>query len=158
MLQRLDRTRTAAGVSLSAVAALVLTALGPVTGAFSVAPAQPGNLSVQQPNDATAVLSWDHVAGATKYVVQVDDNPNFSSLDVNVTTVNNTYVPTGNLVSGDKYWRVLARNAANEDSPWSIAQFGSPSVAVPQPASPADNTTLSQPSQPPLLTWSTSTM
>ncbi len=160
MMQRLNRTRAVAGVSLSAVAALVLTALGPVSGAFSVAPAQPANLSVQQPNDATAVLSWDHVAGATRYEVQVDDDPNFGSPalipSATVSTVNNTYVPTGNLPGGDKYWRVRARNAANEDSPWSIAQFGSPSVAVPQPASPADNTTLSQPSQPPLLTWSTS--
>lgn len=160
MLLNLDRTRTVAGVSLTAAAALVLTTLGPLAGAFGVAPAQPTSLSVQQPNDSTAVLSWDHVAGATRYEVQVDDDPNFGSPAfipaATNSTVNNTYVPTANLPAGDKYWRVRAKNAANEDSPWSISQFGNPSVAVPQPASPPDGTTLSQPSQPPLLTWSTS--
>ena len=160
MLLRVDRTRALAGVSLSAVAALVVTVLGPTNSAFSVAPAQPTNLSVQQPNDSTSVLSWDHVAGATQYQLQVDDDPNFGSPalipSALITTVNNTYVPTANLPAGDKYWRVRARNATNEDSPWSISQFGNPSVKVPQPASPPDNTTLSQPSQPPLLTWSTS--
>ena len=71
MLLRVDRTRALAGVSLSAVAALVVTVLGPTNSAFSVAPAQPTNLSVQQPNDSTSVLSWDHVAGATRYELQV---------------------------------------------------------------------------------------
>ncbi len=160
MLLRVDRTRALTGVSLSAVAALVVAVLGPTTSAYSVAPAQPGNLSAQQPNGATAVLSWDHVAGAVRYELQVDDDPGFGSPELipsaTVSTVNNTYVPTANLPSGNKYWRVRARNAANEDSPWSIAQFGNPSVAVPQPASPPNNTTLSQPSQPPLLTWSAS--
>lgn len=160
MMQRLDHTRAAVGASLSAVAALVLTTLGPLSGAYGVPPASPFNLSVQQPNDATAVLSWDHVAGATRYELQVDDDPNFVSPasipNTTITTVNNTYVPTANLPAGDKYWRVRAKNAANEESAWSISQFGTPSVAVPQPASPADGTTLSQPSQPPLLTWSTS--
>ncbi len=160
MMQRLDRKRVGTGISLSAVAALVLTTLGPLSGASAVPPAAPTGLSVQQPNDATAVLSWDHVAGATRYELQVDDDPNFSSPasipTTTVSTVSNTYVPTANLPAGNKYWRVRARNAASEDSPWSIAQFGNPSVAVPQPASPPDNTTLSQPSQPPLLTWSTS--
>lgn len=160
MIQRLDRKRVGTGISLSAVAALVLTTLGPLSGASAVPPAAPTGLSVQQPNDATAVLSWDHVAGATRYELQVDDDPNFGSPasipTTTVSTVSNTYVPTANLPAGNKYWRVRARNAASEDSPWSIAQFGNPSVAVPQPASPPDNTTLSQPSQPPLLTWSTS--
>lgn len=160
MMQRLDRTRVGTGVGLSAVAALVLTTLGPLSGASAVPPASPTGLSVQQPNDATAVLSWDHVAGATRYELQVDDDPNFGSPASipapTVSTVNNTYVPTANLPAGDKFWRVRAKNAANEDSPWAISQFGNPGVAVPQPASPADNTTLSQPSQPPLLTWSTS--
>lgn len=160
MMQRLDRKRVGTGISLSAVAALVLTTLGPLSGASAVPPAAPTGLSVQQPNDATAVLSWDHVAGATRYELQVDDDPNFSSPasipTTIVSTVSNTYVPTANLPAGNKYWRVRARNAASEDSAWSISQFGNPSVAVPQPASPPDNTTLSQPSQPPLLTWSTS--
>ncbi|WP_231249478.1 Ig-like domain repeat protein [Nocardioides furvisabuli] len=159
-MQRLDRTRVGTATGLSAVAALVLTTLGPLADASAVPPASPTGLSVQQPNDATAVLSWDHVAGATRYELQVDDDPNFGSPASipapTVSTVNNTYVPTANLPAGDKYWRVRARNAANEDSPWAISQFGTPAVAVPQPASPADNTTLSQPSQPPLLTWSTS--
>ncbi|RYB96360.1 hypothetical protein EUA06_01950 [Nocardioides glacieisoli] len=145
--------------SMVSVAALTVATLAPGPAA-AVPPAAPADLGVQQPDTSTAILTWSHVAGAIRYEVQVDDDPNFGSLaavpSTTNSTVNNTFVPTASLPSGDKYWRVRARGSASEVSDWSIGTFGTPAVTVPQPASPANGAPLAQPSQPPLLTWSSS--
>ena len=52
---------------------------------------------MQQPDDATNILSWAPVAGATKYEVQVDDDPSFASTYASVSTVNTSFVPPMNL-------------------------------------------------------------
>ncbi len=102
------------------------------------------------------MLSWAPVSGAVRYEVLVDDDPAFASPyggATPVTTVNTTYVPTAPLSAATNYWRVRAVNNSSERSTWSDSLFNAPRISTPQPASPPDNATLHQPSDPPLLTW-----
>ena len=123
--------------------------------AFAAAPAAPVGLGTSQPNSSTPILAWDLVEGATKYEVQVDDDPAFASPEVNTTTTTNRrFVPLIALPPGQVYWHVRAVNASSEKSDWSADQFTVAAVAKPVPLSPVDGTVLSQPSNPPLLSWS----
>ncbi|PVG82734.1 hypothetical protein DDE18_10235 [Nocardioides gansuensis] len=108
---------------------------------------------MQQPDDATSILTWAHAGGASRYEVQVDDDAGFGSPYATVQTVNNTYIPTMNLKSGTNFWRVRALNSASESSSWSDHSFGNPALKVPVPASPAEGAVLVQPANPPLLSW-----
>ena len=144
------------GVTI-ALAALLGTGLVPT--AQAAPPASPGGLSVQQPDAASAMLSWAPVSGAVRYEVLVDDDPAFVTPyggTTPVTTVNTTYVPTAALSASTNYWRVRAVNTGNERSGWSDSSFNTPRISTPQPASPLDNAVLHQPSDPPLLTWAAS--
>jgi len=154
----MSRTIASRAFIARACAVLVIASggavLAPMPGALAVAPSSPGGLSVTQPNDATSILTWGHVAGATKYEVQLDDDPTFGSpYAAPVSTVNNTYVPTMTLKSGTNHWRVRAL-AGSEASAWVAGSFGNPPVSVPLPASPPNGAVLVQPDNPPLLTWS----
>nr|WP_300045524.1 Ig-like domain repeat protein [uncultured Nocardioides sp.] len=153
---RFDRKRAAAGGSLTAVAALVLTALAPMTAANAVPPAQPVSLSNQQPDGSTVVLSWQHAAAAVRYDVQVDDNAAFSSPEVSASTVSNSYVPTVNLRPGVQYWRVQAFSNLGEGSGWVEATLAKVAVEVPVLVSPANGVNLTQPNDPPLMRWNPS--
>ena len=153
---RFDRKRAAAGGSVTAVAALVLTALAPMTAANAVPPAQPVSLSNQQPDGSTVVLSWQHAASAVRYDVQVDDNAAFSSPEVSASTVSNSYVPTVNLRPGVQYWRVQAFSNLGEGSGWVEATLTKVAVEVPVLVSPANGVNLTQPNDPPLMRWNPS--
>src|SRR6478735_7650935 len=153
---RFDRKRAAAGGSLTAVAALVLTALAPMTAANAVPPTQPVSLSNQQPDGSTIVLSWQHAAGAVRYDVQVDDNAAFSSPEVSASTVSNSYVPTVNLRPGVQYWRVQAFSNLGEGSGWVEGTLTKVAVEVPVLVSPANGVNLTQPNDPPLMRWNPS--
>ncbi len=123
--------------------------------AFAAAPAAPVGLGTSQPNSSTPILAWDLVEGATRYEVQVDDDPAFASPEVTTTTTTNRrFVPLIALPPGQVYWHVRAVNASSEKSDWSADQFTVAAVAKPVPLSPVDGTVLSQPSNPPLLSWS----
>jgi hypothetical protein len=142
--------------------AAVLTMAGLTFGllvpapAFAVSPPAPVGLGISQPNSSTPILAWDLVDGATKYDVQVDNDPAFASPELNTTTTNRRIIPTTALPPGQVYWHVRAVNSANEKSDWSADQFTVAAVAKPVPLSPVDGTVLSQPSNPPLLSWSAS--
>lgn len=156
MFQRLDHQRAAVGTTLTAVSALLLTALSPLTPTYAVPPNQPTNLSVQQPDGSTVVLAWERSADAVRYEVQVDDNASFSSPEVAASTVGNQFVPTLHLRPGAQYWRVQAVNNGAETSSWADGSFTKAGVEVPVLVSPAEGTPLAQPDDAPLLRWNAS--
>lgn len=145
--------RRTVGASLTGVAALVVTLLGQGS-AFPTPPQTPTNLQVSQDpaSSSTSILTWDHVAGATRYQILVDDNSDFSSPYESASTASNTFVPTKNLTPGTTYWRVIASNALNESSA-ATSSFAAPTGAVPVPLLPTAGDDLQQPGEPPLLRW-----
>lgn len=154
MVQHRSRLRTAHGRTVGVLALSLLAAVsGPMPSAVSVTPGAPTGLTVTQPNATTSLLGWTAVSGATKYEVQVDNEEAFSSPEYSATTTNTTVVPNTNLRSGLNHWRVRAVNASNEASSWTIGEVTPAPVGVPQPVSPVTGSTLVQPDDAPLLTW-----
>ena len=119
-------------------AALAVAALGlgllVSPPAFAAAPPVPAGLSVSQPNTSTPILRpGPMVEGATKYEVQVDNDPGFASPELSSTTTNRRIVPTTALPPGQTHWHVRAVNDQNEKSDWSVDQFTVAGVAKPAP-------------------------
>ena len=131
----------------------VVVAVGGLAVAPSAAhalPAAPGGLTASTANPP--VLSWNPVGGATRYDVQVDDDPAFVSPEFTLNTVNTRAVPTLVLHAGTQYWRVRAYDAANLVGPWSQSSVAIDPVPAPTNLTP-DGATLPQPGSPPLLSW-----
>jgi len=70
-------------------------------------------------NDNTPMFDWSDVADAVQYRLQVDNDPDFSSPEINVLVASSTYTPTAELADENYSWRVQARDSANNWSPWS---------------------------------------
>ncbi|MFZ5902859.1 MAG: M4 family metallopeptidase [Chloroflexota bacterium] len=71
------------------------------------------------PSDATPTFTWNPVAGATGYTIQVSKNDTFTQLVLNKTAATNSYTPTAALPANiPLFWRVKA-NGANGPSLWS---------------------------------------
>ncbi len=110
MLNDLDRTASSrAARSLTAVAALVLTALAPMTAANAVPPAQPVSLSVQQPDG----VHRRPVVGARRRRRPLrragGRQPGVRQpRGVREHGEQHATCPTMNLRPGDQYWRVQA--------------------------------------------------
>lgn len=152
MARRTQRVR----VGAVALLGLAVSLLAPIPAALAgTPPAIPTALAAQNPNGNTTVLTWEHVPGATRYDVQIDDSQSgfSSSPDVSVSTVSNSYVPTMNLKAGTQYWRVQAYSAAGDPSGWADATFTRAPVQVPVLVSPPEAAALQQPGNPPVLTW-----
>jgi len=95
--------------------ATTATAQMPVYAPTHAAPVDASNN--MNPN---VLLDWYPVAGATKYIVEVDTNAAFS----NATTLSSLYtaVRTSNLLFNENYyWRVAAIGNTNDTSSWSTA-------------------------------------
>ncbi|HQO09515.1 MAG TPA: hypothetical protein PLK90_05195 [Clostridiales bacterium] len=74
-------------------------------------------------DDITPYFDWTDVSGATSYTIQVDNNSNFSSPEVNQSVTNSNYQQAANLATGTYYWKVLSTNLAGSSSytsPWSV--------------------------------------
>ncbi len=79
--------------------------------------------------DATApvvpprpTLTWQAVAGAARYHVEIDDDPGFSSPLVSDDTVTSrSFVPPSPLPDGELHWRVRALDAEGRPGPFSVA-------------------------------------
>jgi hypothetical protein len=56
----------------------------------------------------TYTFTWDAVSGASMYNLQIDDNSNFASPEVNVYPTTNSYLVTTLLPNKTYYWRVRA--------------------------------------------------
>lgn len=135
---------------------LVTTTLG-VSAPASAAPAAPSGLSPAGTTVSGApTLSWARVAGATSYQVDISDDSSFSSNVFSVTTTNSRYTPTSHLRSGSNgqiFWRVRSIGPSGTSAPRSTSFFRS-ALAGPNLLSPADGALLTQPSDPPVLSWS----
>ncbi|MHA2250338.1 MAG: Ig-like domain-containing protein [Candidatus Kariarchaeaceae archaeon] len=68
---------------------------------------------------STPQLEWGSVSDATLYQVQVDNNPDFSSPEVDTQPSGTIYTPSS-LGDGDHYWRVRGRDAALNWGDWSL--------------------------------------
>ncbi len=144
------RSRTTVVASLVAAAALGASLLvAPAAHALGA----PSGLSEHTRNSATFVLSWNGVAKAATYEVQVDTDSAFDSPDYLATTVNTTLVPTKSLPEGELFWRVRSTSGSTR-SGWATSSFTADPVATPQPLAPQNDEELSQPDHPPLLQWS----
>jgi hypothetical protein len=64
-------------------------------------------------------IDWPLVLDATKYQLQVDNNPDFTSPEINTFTEVSEYTSKIPLPNGRYYWRVRAINQAGEFTPWS---------------------------------------
>ncbi|MCK4405050.1 MAG: right-handed parallel beta-helix repeat-containing protein, partial [Hadesarchaea archaeon] len=70
-------------------------------------------------NDNTPTFDWSDVADAVEYRLQVDNDPDFSSFEINVLVASSTYTPMAELADENYSWRVQARDSVNNWSPWS---------------------------------------
>jgi hypothetical protein len=85
----------------------------PATPAL-VTPANGENALTQKP-----AFTWNPVAGASSYILQIAKNDTFTLLLVNVAISSSSYTPAVSLAPGvSLYWRAMARSA-NGTSPWS---------------------------------------
>jgi|GEM_PF-7048702 len=99
------------------------------TGDGGVTPLPVPNLS--SPADGASVVttkptfSWQAVQSPTPgasvtYILQVDDNIDFNSLVINITTSDTSFTPTTDLARGTTYyWRVKAVDTTGRQSDWS---------------------------------------
>lgn len=119
---------------------------------YSGVPSQPTLLSpspfaVDQP--VSVVLSWSAVSGAASYLVEVDDQADFSSPAFSITTPSTSATATGLAADTRYYWRVRASNPCGNGSFSEVLQFRTaaqfcraPSVAVPDNSTSGVNDTL----------------
>jgi hypothetical protein len=88
---------------------------------------------------ATPTFSWDLVEGAAGYDLQLDNDPNFGSLEINLTNSSqNTYTPLTTLYNGTYYWRVRARRYSNVLNEWSTVKSFTLSPPIPDGLTPDD--------------------
>jgi hypothetical protein len=81
---------------------------------------------------ATPSFSWDMVEGAESYDLQVDDDPNFGSPQINVNTRQNSYTDLNTLSNATYHWRVRARRYGDVANNWTASQ--SFTLTLPTPA------------------------
>jgi hypothetical protein len=108
-----------------------------VPAATVPSPASPTHLANCQPLSLS--LSWNEVAHASGYSLQVDNNDDFGSLVVNQTGIASTAYTVSGLNPGTTYfWRVLSTSACGGSSSWSgVRSFTTASnPAVPALAGP----------------------
>lgn len=86
---------------------------------------------------ATPTFTWDLTEGAESYDLQVDNDPNFGSAEINTNTSQNTYTPPGTLANGLYYWRVRARRYGGIMNEWS--QVKTFTLALPKPTGLSPN-------------------
>jgi hypothetical protein len=79
-------------------------------------------------------FSWHGVSGATLYQIQVDNNSNFGSPEINQTTTNASYTHGSALALGTYYWRVRAQNSCDWGG-WSSTRSFVSSAVTPSPPS-----------------------
>jgi hypothetical protein len=80
---------------------------------------------------ATPTFSWDRVEGATSYDLQVDNDPNFATPSVNVTTKQVSYTDDSTLANGTYYWRVRVRRYGSVINDWTDTQNFTLSLPAP---------------------------
>lgn len=95
--------------------------------AFTIDTAAPSAPSLESPadnaatSDNTPTFNWSLVSDAESYNLQVDNNADFSSPEINESDLtDNTYTVAAPGLADDNYsWHVRARDAAGNESDWS---------------------------------------
>nr|WKN39451.1 fibronectin type III domain-containing protein [Tunicatimonas sp. TK19036] len=88
--------------------------MGPsATGIYQTSdvPDTPANAFATNPACDGADFSWDVAPTATNYLIEVDDDPAFGSIDVLQTVATTTFTVTGLMTGTTYYGRVTARNS-----------------------------------------------
>ncbi len=107
--------------------------------------------------DYTPTFTWSMPSTSPPFdhfIVQVDNNNDFSSPEVNETSVSaSPFTPTSDLASNTKfYWRVRAVNLAGEMGNWSASRTFRTALTPPALLTPMDASTVSDTT--PTFTWS----
>jgi RHS repeat-associated protein len=116
----------------------------------TVAPAVPVLSAPTDGTTSTTVrppFSWGAVTGATQYQLQVDNNSDFSSPELDQSPATASYTPTVSLQQGTFYWHVRAKDAAGNWSDYSPARTFKINIQY----SPVDGATST--TQTPILYW-----
>jgi uncharacterized repeat protein (TIGR01451 family) len=64
-------------------------------------------------NNTTPIFDWNSASHATEYQLQVDNNSDFSSPEIDVTVASTDHTPTLGLSDGAYSWRVRGHNTGN---------------------------------------------
>jgi hypothetical protein len=150
-------------IALAALLALVVAGIGSATRSA------PGTPSTTGPADgatfaALPTFAWDPVTGAEKYEFEIAADAGFNSPPLGTGTTGDAVFFTKNtratikktIPDGTYWWHVRAIDEAGAVSPWSPARsFVKRWGAGPTPLSPADGATLTYPSDPLRLRWTT---
>jgi hypothetical protein len=102
---------------------------GPYTDTVStrVTCAAPGTPALSSPADDSSTcdmtpdFAWSTVSGADAYRIQVDNNADFSSPEIDTTSTSASFTPGTALAPGTYYWRVQASNACTNGD-WSASR------------------------------------
>lgn len=107
--------------------------------------------------DTTPTFSWNISSGAANYQIQVDNNSNFSSPEIDQTTSGTGYTPVSTLPPGIYYWHVRAQDSVGNwsaySSSWTVTLVvcnvpGTPILVAPTNGSTTNNNA-------PLFDWNT---
>ncbi|MBI5294285.1 MAG: S-layer homology domain-containing protein [Chloroflexi bacterium] len=80
---------------------------------------------------ATPTFSWNMVEGAESYDLQVDDDPNFGSPQININTRQNSYTDANTLSNATYHWRVRVRRFGDVINNWTDAQSFTLTLPIP---------------------------
>ncbi len=139
-------TRLATGLAGLVLTAGLVTVATPGT---AYALDSPSGLSAG--DAANPVLSWDRVPGATQYDVELSPTSEFSTTLAKVSTVNEQYVPSVQIPTGELWWRVRAKTGTTPGG-WTIGSFTRDAAAAPVAVRPLADATY-QPPEAPFFTW-----
>jgi len=106
-------------------------------------------------SDTTPAFSWGNADGATSYHIQVDDDPDFDSPQIDQATSTTSYTPSSGLPEDTHHWRVRASNECGT-GPWSAVwqltiETDCPTPPAPTPSTPANGSSVCH--APPTLSW-----
>lgn len=115
-----DATVQFHGLTLDDISLDVVSSCATPAAPTLTAPANGASLS-----DTTPTFTWNSVANANEYEIEVDNNSDFSSPVVDQTRTQTNFTPGVALAAGTYFWRVGANNTAggcSEFSPWSAVR------------------------------------
>ncbi len=96
-------------------------------GLFTLDMTPPGETTLVSPGDGGSAptrptLKWAKAQGANLYRVQIDNNSNFSSPEVDNSSIKNTSYKAPTLPAGTYYWRVLPLDSAGNNGGWTASR------------------------------------
>ena len=134
--------------SWSAIRSFIIDTIGPDSPAL-VSPTDTEIII-----DTTPLIIWNTIVDAVEYQLQIDQAGTFISFEYNLTTVNTYYSIITELTDGTYYWRVRAKDNAENWGSWSEIWSFSLDLVGPDPPdliTPADDAIIDD--NTPFLNW-----